>query len=83
MTYRAIDGDISDFIDSQLEITTVFHTDELRSYLLNAGHPLDRVIASIIGWQQDRFWQLDPAWKTFSLSATGMKAVAELRDRID
>ena len=68
MNYTAIDGDISDFIDAQAELTTVFRTDELRSYLLNEGHTAEEVVRALIEWQQDRFWQLDPAWETFSLS---------------
>jgi hypothetical protein len=83
MTYRAIDGDISDFIDTHIELTAQFRTDELRSYLVNAGHlPVDAVTA-IVEWQQDRFWRLDPAWHTFSLTAAGTVTVEELRDRRD
>jgi len=48
--------------------------------LINAGHPLPETTAAVIEWQQERFWQLEPTWETFSLTAAGQKAVAELLD---
>ena len=37
MNYTAIDGDISDFFDGQAELTGPFRTDQLKSYLREAG----------------------------------------------
>jgi hypothetical protein len=83
MGYSAIDADIANFIDAQIELSSVFQTDELRAYLINSGHPLEQVVAAIVEWQQARFWRLDPAWETFSLSASGEAACSELRNSVD
>ena len=36
-SYSVIDGDISDFFDALMDMTTEFRTDELRRYLLAAS----------------------------------------------
>ena len=81
MNYSAIDGDIADFLNAQPYPSGAFATEDLRAYLLNEGHPTTAVIAAVIDWQQSRFWQLDPGWEMFSLSAAGVAAVEDLRRR--
>ena len=42
MSFSAIDGDISDYIDSIINVTDDFSTDELRTYLASEGPPHGR-----------------------------------------
>ena len=77
----AIDGDVSDFIDSMMNITDEFSTDELRGFLVNGGHPVEEAINAIVRWQSDRFEAIGASWDRFKLSASGLAAVQQLRDR--
>jgi hypothetical protein len=77
----AIDGDVSDFIDSMMNITDEFSTDELRGFLVNGGHPVEEAINAIVRWQSDRFETIGASWDRFKLSASGLAAVQQLRDR--
>ena len=81
--YSTIDGDISDFFDALMDMTTTFQTEELRRYLLNDGDLEEDVDAAIRSWQADRFEPLDPEWESFRLTDAGRKAVEELRDSLD
>lgn len=81
MTYTAIDGDISDFIDSMIDQADEFSTDQLRLFLMNAGHPIADTVNAVVTWQKDRFEALDPSWDRFKLTPVGRVAVEELRAR--
>ena len=83
MPYTTVDGDVSNFLDSMLDLTDEFRTDELRTYLHNEGHSEPDVASVIRDWQRFRFERVDPQWETFKLTSAGMSAVAELRGRID
>lgn len=60
MTYIPVDGDISDFINSMIDLADEFRTDELRSFLFNEGHSFVETVGAIVGWQRERFHALDP-----------------------
>jgi len=79
MTYAAIDGDVADFIDSMIDVTEVFRTDELHGYLLSEGHAERDVLEAIDRWQKNLFQPLDPTWETFGLTGGGVAALEELR----
>lgn len=79
MTYTAIDGDVSDFIDSMIELADEFSTDELRGFLLNAGHSVEATTDAVARWQAERFEASDPAWYRFRLNDAGLATVEELR----
>lgn len=81
MIYTAIDGYISDFLDSQLALTNNYQRAELHAYLVNAGHDEGAVLNAILAWQQHHFRQLGDSWEAFELTKAGMAAVEELRDR--
>jgi hypothetical protein len=83
MIYTAIDGDISDFFDAQTELTGPFRTDQLKSYLREAGHDDGAVITAVLAWQQHHFRQMEGSWERFELTDVGKAAVEELRDRAD
>ena len=83
MTYTAIDGDVSDFLDSMIEISGEFRTDELRAYLVNEGHAAAEADDVIQRWQEERFQRSDPSWETLTLTQAGVAAVEELRERLD
>ena len=53
--YAAIDGDIADFIDAMMEVTTPFRAEELRRYLQNQGHVEAAVNSAIREWHGNRF----------------------------
>lgn len=78
MEYTAIDGDMADFVDAQLELTTSFVLSELRRYLLNEGHPAGVVEAAIHRWR-DR-WFIAAA-DGFLLAPDGRQAVEALTIR--
>lgn len=50
MSYTAIDSDISDFLDSHLELTSVFSSAELRVNLRNAGHDEGAMVTALQAW---------------------------------
>ena len=79
MNYSTIDGDISDFIDSMIEESDEFSTDELRTYLVGEGHSMADAINAIISWQSGRFEAMDPSWRRFKLTPAGFAAVEDLR----
>jgi hypothetical protein len=81
MTYSAIDGDISDFFDAQVDPRSVFRLDELRAYLLNAGHADLEARAAVLKWQEDRFRRVNGTWEKFALTPAGLEVVAMLRAR--
>jgi hypothetical protein len=83
MAYTVIDGHISDFIESMIELTNEFRTDELRQFLLNEGHAEKDVLAGIQAWQKERFQCLDPMWERFVLTPAGSAGLGQLRDRVD
>ena len=68
MAYTAIDGDVSDLIDTMGEYTKPFRAYELRAYLLAARHSEEEVVAAIRAWQQNRFRQIVPQWEAFDLA---------------
>lgn len=79
MTYTAIDGDVSDFIDSMIELADKLRTDELRGFLINAGHSVEAATDAIARWQAERFERSDPSCDCFRLNDAGLAAVKELR----
>ena len=82
-SYSVIDGDISDFFDALMDMTTEFRTDELRRYLLNDGHSGADVEAALRSWRDGRVEQLDPDWESFKLTDAGRKAIEDFRNSVD
>jgi hypothetical protein len=81
MTYSAIDGDISDFLDAQLDLRSEFRLDELRAYLLKAGHTDLDARTAVLKWQEYRFRRVNGTWEKFGLTPAGLDAVEMLRAR--
>lgn len=81
MTYSAIDGDISDFFDDQIDLRGEFRLDALRTYLLNAGHADLEARAAVLKWQEYRFRRVNGTWEKFALTPAGLDTVAALRAR--
>ena len=45
--YSTIDGEVSDFFDALMDMTTTFQTEEIRRYLLNDDHSAAEVEVAI------------------------------------
>jgi hypothetical protein len=79
MTDTAVDGDISDFFDTQAGLAGEFRRDALLAYLLNAGHADTDARAAVLRWQEYRFKRVNGTWEKFGLTPAGLVAVTRLR----
>jgi len=75
VNYTAIDGDMADFVEAQLELATSFLISDLRGYLLKEGHPAGEVEAAIYRWR-DRWFVA--AAEGFELTPNGRQAIEVL-----
>ena len=81
MTDSAIDGDVSDFLAAPGDLASVFRTDELRAFLLNAGHSDLEARAAVLKWQEYRLQRVGGTWERFKLTPAGVETVRTLSAR--